>query len=314
MSEISHTAILGAGVIGASWAALFLASGRSVSVYDPAPDAEAQTRAAIAQAWPTLEELGLTARGTPDALQFCGSAAEAVDGAAFVQENVPEREAIKHALYAEIEPALNRGAIVSSSTSGMTLEALQAGWQDPAPLILGHPFNPPHLIPLVELTANERTGTQVLARTEAFYHDIGKVTIRIKKGMPGHVANRLQAAVWREAVHMAVEGVASVEDIDKAMWAGPGMRWAAMGPTMLFHLGAGAGGLRAFCDHFRETFNGWWDGLGKPHLTDAVIETLVAGVAEEAQGQSPKELSEERDRMIVAMQKSLRHLRNTTNT
>jgi 3-hydroxybutyryl-CoA dehydrogenase len=310
MTEVSRTTVLGAGVIGSSWAALFLASGRSVTVYDPAPDAEAKTRMAVEEAWPTLETLGLAARGRPDALRFAQTAAEAVEGAQFVQENVPEREAIKHALYAEIEPALADGAIVSSSTSGMTLETLQAGWQDPAPLILGHPFNPPHLIPLVELTANAATGPDVLDRTEAFYADIGKVTIRIKKGMPGHVANRLQAAVWREAVHMVVEGVASVEDIDKAMWAGPGLRWAAMGPTMLFNLGAGEGGLRAFCDHFRDTFNGWWDDLGQPYLTDEVIETLVRGVAEEANGHSQKELAAQRDALIVGMQRSLRRIRN----
>jgi len=310
MTEISRTAVLGAGVIGSSWAALFLAAGRSVTVYDPAPDAEAKTRMAVEEAWPALETLGLAARGRPDALGFAQTAAEAVEGAQFVQENVPEREAIKHALYAEIEPALAEGAIVSSSTSGMTLETLQAGWQDPAPLILGHPFNPPHLIPLVELTANAATGPDVLDQTEAFYADIGKVTIRIRKGMPGHVANRLQAAVWREAVHMAVEGVASVEDIDKAMWAGPGLRWAAMGPTMLFNLGAGEGGLRAFCDHFRDTFNGWWDGLGQPYLTDEIVETLVRGVSEEANGKSQKELAAQRDALIVAMQRSLRRMRN----
>lgn len=314
MTDISHTAILGAGVIGSSWAALFLAAGRSVTVYDPAPDTERQTREAIETAWPTLEELGLTERATPDALTFAATASQAVEGAAFVQENVPEREAIKHALYAEIEPVLRERAIVSSSTSGMTLEALQAGWKDPAPLILGHPFNPPHLIPLVELTENAQTGQDVLERTEAFYHDIGKVTIRIKKGMPGHVANRLQAAVWREAVHMAVEGVASVEDIDKAMWAGPGLRWAAMGPTMLFNLGAGDGGLQAFCEHFKDTFNGWWDGLGQPHLDDEVIETLVQGVADEARGRSPKDLSAERDALIVAMQKSLKDLRTPSKS
>ncbi|MEO0486379.1 MAG: 3-hydroxyacyl-CoA dehydrogenase NAD-binding domain-containing protein [Pseudomonadota bacterium] len=312
MGEVSHAAVLGAGVIGASWAALFLASGRSVTVYDPAPEAEAQTRAAIEAAWPALVELGLTTRATPEALHFASTAADAVTDAEFVQENVPEREPIKHAIYAEIEPALSPGAIVSSSTSGMTLEALQAGWQDPAPLILGHPFNPPHLIPLVELTANAATGADVLDRTEAFYRDVGKVTIRIKKGMPGHVANRLQAAVWREAVHMAVEGVASVEDIDTAMWAGPGLRWAAMGPTMLFNLGAGDGGLQSFCDHFRDTFNSWWAGLGQPELTDDVIATLVAGVAQEAHGRSPAELSRERDALIVAMQRALSDVRSST--
>ncbi|MEM7295918.1 MAG: 3-hydroxyacyl-CoA dehydrogenase NAD-binding domain-containing protein [Pseudomonadota bacterium] len=313
MSDISHTAILGAGVIGSSWAALFLAAGRSVTIYDPSPDAETQARTAIDAAWPALEELGLTARGTPDSLRFVPSATEAVDGAEFVQENAPERALIKHALYGEIEPKLTPNAIVSSSTSGMTLEALQMGWENPKQLVLGHPFNPPHLIPLVELTANDRTGEGVLDQTEAFYQDIGKVTIRIKKGMPGHVANRLQAAVWREAVHMAVEGVASVEDIDTAMWAGPGLRWAAMGPTMLFNLGAGEGGLRAFCDHFRDTFNGWWDDLGQPYLTEEVIETLVSGVNAQARGQTQRGLAAERDALIIAMQKSLRDLRSSSS-
>ncbi|WP_372575144.1 3-hydroxyacyl-CoA dehydrogenase NAD-binding domain-containing protein [Ruegeria jejuensis] len=309
MSEIKKTAVLGAGVIGASWAALFLASGRSVTVFDPNENAETVVRSYVEQAWPALEELALTDHATPDALAFAATAAEAVRDAQFVQENVPERLPIKHATYAEIESALAAGAIVSSSTSGLTLEALQEGWRDPTPLILGHPFNPPHLIPLVELTVNEATGSDVLNRTEAFYEGIGKVTIRIKKGMPGHVANRLQAAVWREAVHMAVEGVASVEDIDKAMWAGPGLRWAAMGPTTLFHLGAGAGGLQAFCDHFKDTFNGWWDDLGDPRLDDDVIKKLVDGVNSQTQEQSTQEIAAQRDEMLTAIQKATKHLR-----
>jgi len=309
MKHISNVAVLGAGVIGASWTALFLASGRSVSVFDPDPETQNKVKAYIVAAWPVLEELGLTERATPDALTFSQSAASAVEGADFVQENVPERLPIKHATYREIEAVLPPHAVVSSSTSGLTLEALQEGWKDPARFVLGHPFNPPHLIPLVELTANSRTGADVLNVTEDFYHDIGKVTIRIKKGMAGHVANRLQAAVWREAVYMAIEGVASVEDIDKAMWAGPGLRWASMGPTMLFHLGAGEGGLKAFCDHFKDTFNGWWDDLGDPRLDDDVIEKLVAGMAEQARGRSPQELARDRDRMLVAIQAATKPLR-----
>ena len=309
MHGISHTAVLGAGVIGASWTALFLASGRSVAVHDPAANIERAVRDYIDKAWPGLEELGLTDRATPDAVSFAGSAREAVDGADFVQENVPERLPIKHSVYGEIEPVLTPNAIVSSSTSGLTLEALQDGWENPSNLVLGHPFNPPHLIPLVELTANARTSQMVPEAAEAFYRDIGKVTIRIRKGLPGHVANRLQAAVWREAVHLAVEGVASVEDIDKAMWAGPGLRWAAMGPTMLFHLGAGEGGLQAFCDHFRDTFNGWWDDLGNPRLDDQTIEKLVTGMAEQAKGRSVENLSLDRDRMLTALQAATRNLR-----
>ena len=309
MRDIDHTAILGAGVIGASWTALFLASGRSVSVYDPDPNVEGSVRSYVERAWPALEELGLADRATPDVVSFAKSAGEAVESADFAQENVPERLPIKHATYREIEPVLSADAIVSSSTSGLTLEALQEGWTDPANLILGHPFNPPHLIPLVELTANSRTDPAVLEAAEAFYNDIGKVTIRIRKGLPGHVANRLQAAVWREAVHMAVEGVASVEDIDKAMWAGPGLRWAAMGPTMLFHLGAGEGGLRAFCDHFKDTFNGWWDGLGDPRLDEDAIEKLVAGIADQTKGLTTEDLARNRDKMLTALQTAIRNLR-----
>lgn len=309
MSDISHVAVLGAGVIGASWTSLFLAAGRSVAVYDPAPNAEERVRAYIETAWPSLEALGLTERGDPTKVTFHSDAAEAVHGAGFIQENAPERAPIKHRLIAEIEPHLAAGAVVSSSTSGLTWEQIAEGFKDPSRFVLGHPFNPPHLIPLVEMTAGAATDESAMVAARAFYEDVGKVTIRLHKGMPGHVANRLQAAVWREAVHMAVEGVASVEDIDKAMWAGPGLRWAAMGPTMLFHLGAGAGGLQSFCDHFRDTFNGWWDGLGQVHLDDDVIRTLVEGVNAEAAGKSPADLSADRDAMIVAMQKVLRETR-----
>jgi len=304
--KYERTACLGAGVIGASWAALFLASGRSVSVFDPSPDAEKTVRAYIETAWPALTRMGLTGHGTPDALSFHTSAADAVAGAAFIQESVPERLPIKHALFAEIEPRLAAGAIVASSASGLTLGQMQGGWADPAPLVLGHPFNPPHLVPLVEVMGNDRTGPGVADAAASFYDSIGKVTIRVQREVPGHVANRLQAAVWREAIHMAREGVASVGDIDKAMWAGPGLRWAAMGPTACFSMGAGPGGLQAFCDHFRYTFNGWWDDLGQPRLDDETIALIVEGAAQAANGEAHQDMLARRDAMIVAMQEALR--------
>ncbi len=307
--DFQHTAALGAGVIGASWTALFLASGRSVAVYDPAPDAERRVRDYIETAWPTLSELGLTGNGTPDAVTFHSTPAAAVEGAAFIQESVPERVAIKHALFAEIEPAMGADAIIASSASGLMLSQMQPGFADPSRLVLGHPFNPPHLVPLVEIMGNERTAPGVADRAAAFYEQIGKVTIRVNREVPGHVANRLQAAVWREAIHLAQSGVASVEDVDKAMYAGPGLRWAAMGPTTLFSLGAGPGGMQAFCDHFRDTFNGWWDDMGTPYLDDETTAMLVKGAAEAAHGASHAEISARRDAMITAMQKVLRDLR-----
>ena len=302
--EFSHVASLGGGVIGASWTALFLASGRSVAVFDPDPDVERKVRDYIDMAWPAMEAIGLIENGTPDAVRFAGSAAEAVEGADFVQESVPERLPIKHATFAEIEPVLADHAVVASSASGLTLAEMGAGWRDPRRLVLGHPFNPPHLVPLVEVMGEE----EAAAKAERFYEAVGKVTIRVKKGMPGHVSNRLQAALWREAIHLIVEDVASVEDVDKAIWAGPGLRWAAMGPTMQFSTSAGPGGMASFIDHFKDTFNGWWDDLGQVYLDDAVAEKIVAGVAEASKGKSVAEIAAERDRLIVAFQRARREI------
>ena len=309
MTDIRDTAILGAGVIGASWAALFLAAGHDVAIHDVAPEAEAAVRRYVDKAWPALEQLGLVKAGHQGTLRVCQTARAAVEGAAFIQENVPERLAIKHGVYAEIEPALAPGAIVATSASGLTLSEMQAGWKNPARFVLGHPFNPPHLIPLVEVMGNARTAAGVVEAAEAFYQQIGKVTVRVNREVPGHVANRLQAAVWREAIHLVKTGVASVEDVDKAMWAGPGLRWAAMGPTMLFHLGAGEGGLKAFCERYTDSFNRWWDDLGVLHLDAPTAETLVAGIADATAGQSQAELSTKRDALITAIQKAMSPLR-----
>jgi len=310
MTDVNHTAVLGAGVIGASWTALFLASGRSVAVFDVSDTAEAQVRSYVEQAWPVLKDLGLTEKGNPGRVSFHKSAAAAVDGAQFIQESVPERLNIKHELFAAIEPALASDAVVASSASGLTLGEMQAGWKNPGRFVLGHPFNPPHLIPLVEVMGNGRTSDGVVEAAERFYADVGKVTIRVNREVPGHVANRLQAAVWREAIHLVKTGVASVEDVDKAMWAGPGLRWAAMGPTMLFHLGAGEGGLAAFCERYTSSFNRWWDDLGVLHLDPKTSATLVQGVTEEAQGKPVSDLSSQRDALITATLKAITPLRS----
>lgn len=304
-STIKHTAILGAGVIGASWAALFLASGRSVAVYDQAKDVEKSVRTRIENVWPTLQTLGLTTAGDPDAISFHSSAIDAVANASFIQESVPERLPIKHALFTEIEPALASDAIVASSASGLTLSEMQQGWKTPNRFILGHPFNPPHLIPLVELLANDKTDSDVLPQAEDFYRQLGKVTIRVNKEVPAHVANRLQAALWREAISLVSEGVASVEDVDKAVWAGPGLRWAAMGPHQLFHLGAGEGGLREFCERYGDSFHRWWDDLGPVKLNPEVIEQLVSGLT----STNNLDDSAQRDALIVAMLQATRDLR-----
>lgn len=309
MTEFAHTAVLGAGVIGASWTALFLASGRSVAVYDPSAQTESMVKRYVDTVWPVLEKLNLTENGNPDRITFHDTPSKAVEGALFVQESVPERIEIKHALYREIEASLSPDVIVASSASGLTLSEMQQGWSDPQSFVLGHPFNPPHLIPLVEVMGNDKTSSTAVDYAESFYKAVGKVTIRVNREVPGHVANRLQAAVWREAIHLVSTGVASVEDIDTAMWAGPGLRWAVMGPNMLFHLGAGEGGLEEFCERYTDSFNRWWDDLGELHLDPAMAEKLVAGVKEESRGVPAARLCEKRDEMLAAILSATNKLR-----
>lgn len=309
---MQQVAVLGAGVIGASWTALFLAAGLRVKVYDPNPNTEQSVNDYVANAWPTLTKLGLTTQGNLNAVSFHQQPKDAVVDVQFVQESVPERLAIKHELYAKIEPYLAPEAIVASSASGLLVKEMQQGWQNPARFILAHPFNPPHLIPLVELLANERTAAGVLEQAEAFYQQVGKVTIRVKREVPAHVANRLQAALWREAIHLVASGVASVEDVDKAVWAGPGLRWAAMGPHMLFHLGAGQGGLEEFCRRYQDSLSRWWADLGDVEWTPELVQQLVQGINQESQGQTLNELAAERDALIVNMLKASAPLRQRT--
>lgn len=297
---VTHVTSLGGGLIGQSWTALFLAAGMSVAVYDPDPATESRVRKTVEAAWPTLSELGLTDHGDPDRLDFCDDPRTAVEGAQFVQESVPERLALKHELYTSVEPALGDDTVVASSASGLTLSELQAGWRQPVRFILGHPFNPPHLIPLVEVMGNERTAPGVVARARGFYESVGKVTIEVRREVPGHVANRLQAALWREAIHLVNEGVATVADVDTAVSAGPGLRWAAMGPTTLFHLGAGTGGLAEFCERYADSFHRWWDDLGRPHLDLATTQRLVEGLAPMTAARSSEDLAARRDALIAA--------------
>jgi 3-hydroxyacyl-CoA dehydrogenase len=294
-------ACLGGGVIGRSWTALFLAAGTSVTLFDPDPAAEGRLREAVAAAWPTLVALGLTEAAAPSGeLLVCVDARTAVEGAQFVQESIPERLELKHELYAEIEGALADDAVVASSASGLTLTELQAGWRHPSRFVLGHPFNPPHLVPLVEVMGNDRTAAGVVDSTRRFYESLGKVTIEVRREVPGHVANRLQAALWREAIHLVSEGVATVRDVDTAISSGPGLRWAVMGPTLLFHLGAGDDGLTAFCERYADSFNRWWDDLGEPHLDRAIAERLVEGLSADATSDI-EGLAAERDRLLTAV-------------
>lgn len=302
-------AIIGTGLIGCSWAALMAATGRRVLIHDTRPDAGQAVTAFWKSVKPALVELGLAAENTVPDFHVAPGLQAALKDADFVFENIPERLDAKRALYAAMEPHLKPGAIVATSSSGFELSELQAGWRNPGRLIIGHPFNPPHLVPLVELYANDRTDPDVLPRARVLYESCGKVTITLRREIMGHVANRLQAAIWREAIHLVDSGVVSVKDVNTAIWAGPGLRWAIMGQHMLLNLGGGEGGLRAYCEQFTQSYAEWWDDLGKPHLTPEVIDKLVEGLAEEIDGRDYATLRHRRDEQLVAVLKALARTR-----
>ncbi|HZS85551.1 MAG TPA: 3-hydroxyacyl-CoA dehydrogenase NAD-binding domain-containing protein [Stellaceae bacterium] len=297
-SGVRRVAVIGAGTIGASWAAYFLARGLAVTASDPAPEGEAFLGRYIANAWPALRRLGLAAGAEP-AFRFERDPVAAVAGADFVQESGPEREEVKTALFARLDAALPPEVVIASSSSGLLMSRIQEGCRHPERCVIGHPFNPPHLVPLVEVVGGAKTAPAAIERAMAFYAAIGKKPIRIRKEVKGHLANRLQAALWREAIHLVAEGVASVADVDAAIAHGPGLRWAIMGPNLTFHLAGGEGGIEHFMRHLAVPLEGWWDDLGTPKLDPAVQGKIIEGVHAEAGGRSIAELAAERDRILL---------------
>ena len=306
IAGVRRVAVIGAGTIGASWAANFLARGLDVTASDPAPEGEAFLRRYVAGAWPVLARLGLAPGASPDRLAFVGDPLAAVAGADFVQESGPEREDAKIALFRQLDGALAPDAVLASSSSGLLISRLQSACRHPGRCVIGHPFNPPHLIPLVEVVGGAQTLPEAIERAMAFYAGLGKKPIHIRKEVAGHLANRLQAALWREAVHLVAEGVADVADVDAAIAYGPGLRWAIMGPHLTFHLAGGVGGIEHFMDHLAVPLQGWWQDLGDPALTPELQRKIVDGVAAEADGRSIPELAEERDRVLLKVLEAVR--------
>ncbi|MCP8939454.1 3-hydroxyacyl-CoA dehydrogenase NAD-binding domain-containing protein [Alsobacter sp. SYSU M60028] len=286
-------AVVGTGTVGASWAALFLACGHDVAATDPAPDAETRLRAFVERARPQLAALGHTGDG---ALRFVADVEQAVATADFVQENAPEDENLKRGLLARIDAAAPPHAIVAASTSALLRSRIVAECHTPRRHIVAHPFNPPHLLPLVEILGED---DDVVARACAFYRSLGRHPIVLRKETPGHIANRLTAALYREAVSLVEQGVASVADIDAALCQGPGLRWAIMGPHLTYHLGGGAGGIRGYLDHLGPSQERRWASLGTPRLTEDVKAAIAAGVEDETKGASMAELEAWRDRLLV---------------
>lgn len=299
---IHRIAIVGTGVIGASWAAEFLAHGFDVVATDPAPNAEANLRKYVDSAWPALTAMGLSPKASRERLSFTLDSKAAVSQADLVQENGPERPDFKIKLFAGIDAATPPDSIIASSSSGITMSVMQSACKHPERCVIGHPFNPPHMIPLVEVVGGEKTSPDTVQRAIEFYASIGKKPIHLRKEVVGHVANRLQAALYREVVNLIHLGVLNVADADTAVCWGPGLRWGVMGPNMLFHLGGGAGGIQHFMDHLSGPLASWWKDLGSfTEWPDDSQQTIIEGVLKEADGRTLDQLAETRDDVLLGL-------------
>ena len=299
---IRRIAIVGTGTIGASWAALYLARGFDVVATDPAPNAEANLRKYVDDAWPVLTGIGLSDGAARDRLHFAADMKEALSSADFVQENGPERPDFKIKLYADMDEVTPPNSLIASSSSSLTMSVIQSKCARPERCVIGHPFNPPHVIPLVEVVGGAKTSPAAIDQAMAFYTSIGKKAIHLRKEVPGHVANRLQAALYREVLYLIQEGVLSVADADDAVSWGPGLRWGVMGPSLQFHLGGGAGGMQHFIEHLLPVMSsGLWKALGNPTITPELQRTLIEGVLQEAGTRSVEQLAQEENEVLVGL-------------
>ena len=309
-STVRRVGIIGAGTIGASWAAYFLARGLEVDAWDPAPDAEEKLRTFVGGAWPVLEKLDCVVVGAdPGRVRFHADPAEAVAGAEFVQESAPEHLDVKQSLYAEVNAALSQDAILASSTSGLLMSEMQAGCSNAARFVVGHPFNPPHLIPLVEVLGGAETDPRAVDWAIGFYNALGKKAIRLNREVSGHLVNRLQAALLRECADAVLTGLASVEDVDVAVKYGPGLRLGVMGPYEICHLAGGSGGYAHFLDHLGDALRDWMNDLEPLDLTPAVRDRLKALVDTAMGGRDLDSIANERDELLLATLTTLAQVR-----
>ena len=299
---VRRIAIVGTGVIGASWAAHYLARGFDVIATDPAPGAEANLRKYVDEAWDILTRIGLSPGAKRERLSFTADMREALSRADFVQENGPERPDFKIKLYADMDAVTPEDSLIASSSSSLTMSVIQSQCRHPERCVIGHPFNPPHIIPLVEVVGGSKTSPAAIEQAMSFYKSIGKKAIYLRKEIPGHVANRLQTALYKEVLYLIEQGVLSVTDADDAVSWGPGLRWGVMGPNLQFHLGGGAGGIKHFMEHLMPgVIEKLIPVLGTPAITPELTRTVIEGVLQEAGGRSVEALAKDENEVLVGL-------------
>lgn len=299
IQAVRHVAIIGGGTIGASWAAFFLSRGLLVSVYDPEPSRADYVAGYLRACWPTMRKLGAQAVTPPGQWAFYSKLGDATADAQYIQESAPDDFATKRKLYAELDEVARADAIIASSTSSLLMSALQKGLSTKSRFVVVHPFNPPHLIPMVEVVGGRATAPTVTSWSVAFMRHLGKVVLKLHKEVVGHVINRLQAALFREAIALARDGVADIKDIDQGLTLGPALRWALMGPFLTFHLAARSEGIRGYLHHLGPALERMWQDLGHiEKLTPELIELIGEGVDVETAGTTIAELLAERDEQV----------------
>lgn len=304
-TDIGTVGIVGTGVIGAGWAARCLAHGLDVVASDPGPDAEARLRAAVANAWPSLSRLGLRPGADQGRLRFEPDLGKAVAAADFVQESAPEREDLKRALHAEIDRYAAPDVIIGSSTSYLMPSRLQVDCARPDRLLVGHPFNPVYLLPLVEVVGGEQTAPEAIEAAKIIYDGLGMQPLHLRKEIDGFVADRLMEAVFRESLHLLDQDIATTGEIDDAIIYGFGLRWAFMGVFLTFHLAGGDQGMRHFMAQFGPALEQPYCNMKAPPLTDALIDKICAGCEEQAAGRSVKDLERLRNDCLISIMQAL---------
>ena len=302
--SVKRVTCIGAGPIGAGWAAYFLGQAYHVTSYIHDPAEEESLRDLIGDAWISLTEMGLREGASMDKLTVSIDLASAVADAEFIQESAPESLPLKRALYEQLGECVASDVVIASSTSGMRMTDIQASCSTPERTVVGHPFNPPYLLPLVELVGGEKTAAAAIEWAADFYRAAGKAPLVLKKEIPGFVATRLQEALWREALHMITSGEASVADIDFAVVNGPGPRWATMGPCLIYHLGGGEGGMKYCLEQFGPAFKLPWSRMEAPELTPELAQKLIDGATEAAGGRDYSTLNRQRDASLIAIHKA----------
>jgi ketoreductase RED1 len=308
LDRYRNVCVIGAGVIGASWTALFLAHGLNVVVNDPQPDIETMVKAALSKIAPTLHALGLPHQSLDRNLRFETDLDRAVAAADLVQENGPERPEWKQQLWARIEPAVPNHALLLSSSSARPATEQGREMKDASRLLVGHPFNPPHLIPLVEVVPGERTDPKAVEEAVAFYEALGKVPRVLKKEIQGFVANRLQRAIMREACYLVQEGVVTVDELDDIVTSSIGLRWAVNGPFSSFHMGGGPKGLESFFQHLGKNMAASFKVIPSVEL-DEKLQRRIVEQAAASFGRTPiPEMERKRDDAQVALLRTLSSL------